>query len=427
MFLIMETYLKNTVRDRFFAPAEDALNQSRHTRSCPAFTDIEHLHAGVGRVLEQVASGRDWVQRLAHFLGRIISVGCFFQSLRSRRRLDLLNGINDTLASRCRALGGDPFAGHEELDRFAIYAGDGHYHQCSVHEDETGGKRRPVGHVYVTNLRTQALSHLDIARPDTARGKKREHEITTLKRLPPKELRMGEPAGTKVMLVYDMAVLDLNQWYKWKQGSGIYIVTRERGNMKPQILGTPEFDRDDPRNAGVIADQFVGTSQNLMVRRIVYVDPVTNEEYRFLTNEPNIPPGLIAFIYKKRWDIEKVFDQHKNKFDEKKAWAKGPVAKCQQALFQCIAHNLMLLFEHQLRDEGVTDKIADGRRRERARRAAEKAKKNGKDINPMVIAVGKRVQRSLQFIRWLRLHIAHGTPWTPAIRALRPLMQAYLI
>jgi len=30
-------------------------------------------------------------------------------------------------------------------------------------------------------------------------------------------------------------------------------------------------------------------------------------------------PGLIAFLYKLRWDVEKVFDQLKNKLNEQKA------------------------------------------------------------------------------------------------------------
>jgi len=46
-----------------------------------------------------------------------------------------------------------------------------------------------------------------------------------------------------------------------------------------------------------------------------------------------IPPGLIARIYKMRWDIEKVYDEMKNKLDEQKAWASTPTAKTMQAHF----------------------------------------------------------------------------------------------
>ena len=69
-----------------------------------------------------------------------------------------------------------------------------------------------------------------------------------------------------------------------------------------------------------------------------------------------LPPGIIAFLYKLRWDIEKMFDQSKNKFHEKKAWAKSKNSKKQQAHFITIAHNLCILLERILQDEeGIVD------------------------------------------------------------------------
>jgi len=80
------------------------------------------------------------------------------------------------------------------------------------------------------------------------------------------------------------------------------------------------------------------------------------KKYRFLTNEMTLPPGIIAFLYKLRWDIEKMFDQSKNKFHEKKAWAKSKNSKKQQAHFITIAHNLCILLERILQDEeGIVD------------------------------------------------------------------------
>ena len=58
-------------------------------------------------------------------------------------------------------------------------------------------------------------------------------------------------------------------------------------------------------------------------------------------------------IYKIRWDIEKAFDQAKNRMGEKKAWCKSPIGKTIQIIFVCIAHNLTLLLEDDL------DKIHD--------------------------------------------------------------------
>lgn len=72
---------------------------------------------------------------------------------------------------------------------------------------------------------------------------------------------------------------------------------------------------------GIESDELVGAFCGVMLRRINYRDPADGKLYVFMTNEMTLPPGLIAFLYKLRWDIEKVFDEKKNKLHEKKAWA----------------------------------------------------------------------------------------------------------
>ncbi|MHB1310037.1 MAG: transposase [Limisphaerales bacterium] len=36
---------------------------------------------------------------------------------------------------------------------------------------------------------------------------------------------------------------------------------------------------------------------------------------------PEVPPGVLAELYRRRWELEKVFDEVKNKLREQKAWA----------------------------------------------------------------------------------------------------------
>jgi len=57
--------------------------------------------------------------------------------------------------------------------------------------------------------------------------------------------------------------------------------------------------------------------------------------FEFLTNvtDHNVPPGVLAYLYKMRWNIEKSFDEIKNKLGEQKAWASTPTAKSMQAQF----------------------------------------------------------------------------------------------
>ena len=423
---IMKDLSQENVRDVFFAPMKTALNAAKNSRECRKFSDWQHLTSGVGRCLEPVQSGRDWIQRLRHTFSLKVRVSSFFESLTSKRRLRLAQEVNDSVIARNgRRAASDCFAEHRELDNFGIYAGDGHYHECSVHEQEIGGRRRPVGHFFAIDLRTLLIRHLDVARPTPACRK--EHDITVLKRLDSKTLRMGEPRGRKVIIAYDKAVVDFVQWYKWKKAKGVYIVTREKENMALLCCGNRSFDRNDPRNNGVVSDEQVGTSKNTLIRRITYVDPADAKKYVFITNEMTLPPGLVAFIYKKRWTIEKVFDQLKNKLRERKAWAKSATAKCQQAVFMCLAHNLMLIFERRIEaEEGITDRKILDRRKARITRTSEKAAAAGRPMNPMLLKVHNSVQRSLQFIRWLRWALDGSTSWRHAMDELRPLMAKYL-
>jgi hypothetical protein len=50
----------------------------------------------------------------------------------------------------------------------------------------------------------------------------------------------------------------------------------------------------------VVADELVGTSANVTLRRVTYQDQGT--VYIYLTNLPlSVPPGIVALLYKSRW------------------------------------------------------------------------------------------------------------------------------
>lgn len=64
------------------------------------------------------------------------------------------------------------------------------------------------------------------------------------------------------------------------------------------------YDKKDPINAGVKSYELVGCSAGVTVHRVVYECPISGESYSFVTSLTNVPPGLIAYLYKTRWDIE---------------------------------------------------------------------------------------------------------------------------
>ncbi len=163
----------------------------------------------------------------------------------------------------------------------------------------------------------------------------------------------------------------------------------------------------------------------LTVHRVVYKCPISGETYGFVTSLTNVPPGLIAYLYKTRWDIEKIFDQMKNKLVEKKAWATSGTAKNMQAQFICIAHNLMLILEQCLKKDGVENEIENNRRHKRLDKALASTKTR-RDKLPVFLTTPKRpTQLSVKFIRWLRNNLFSNTSWMEAMGSLKQIYAVF--
>src|SRR5258708_7738141 len=82
-----------------------------------------------------------------------------------------------------------------------------------------------------------------------------------------------------------------------------------RAGMVYDWLDDRPLDPQGPRDRGVTADRLVVTRQGHRMRIIHYTDPISGAAYEFLTNEMDLPPGVIAELYRRRWGVEKVFDE----------------------------------------------------------------------------------------------------------------------
>ena len=117
----------------------------------------------------------------------------------------------------------------------------------------------------------------------------------------------------------------------------------------------------------------------------------------------DLPAGVLAELSRRRWEIEKVFDELKNKLGEKQAWGTSLLAKGAQGQLVALPHNLLLLYEARLeREHGVTNTAEDERRQERKREAGRAARHAGRVLSPLLGRAQRATQRSVKFIRWLR-------------------------
>jgi hypothetical protein len=405
---------------RFFTPAFDLLGGCLNLRHCPELSDSDWLRIGVQRCLSPQSSGRGFLQTLASLAPALCPDNShFFESLKSQRRLDLCAELNARLCTHARQVLPDALAAFPCLEDFDIHAGDGHYHAHAVHDAaDRKGNKCPVGHLYARNLRNGTLCHLTVNDQLT---RKKEHDMRGLKRQTIDTLRQGAKKGRKVLYIWDRAGIDFMQWYQWKQGSGIYMLSRCKANMALIKCGNLPFDPGDPINAGVLGDELVGGGTNgVLMRRVTFLDALTSITYEYLTNllQSSVPPGVIAHLYKMRWDIEKSFDEVKNKLGEKKAWASSATAKSMQAQFICLSVNLLQLIDYEMSKEGIVNE-PEGKRRAARLEAAKIRAANQKTVLPtMLVMLQQMTQHSVKLIRWIAAQLWIDVPWKASCAAL---------
>lgn len=405
-----------TVNQAFFQPLQPPLTQASGLWHCPQLPDDEWLRMGVQRVLEGSPSGRAFVQEHGLRFETSPAYTTYFASLRSERRRDLVREVSLCLIGAIEARVCDRLASIPELAGYACFAADGHWHQAATHDPRQAESKVSVGHFYSLNLRTHTLRHL------AAGEGLHEHDLSALKRIKPGGLRQQVPQGTRVLIVYDKAGIDLGYWKRCRHECAVYFLSRAKDNMIFEWVEDRPWDRSDERNHGVISDAMVRSREGHLLRLVVYQDAPSGKIYEFLTNEPDLPPGVIAELYRRRWEAEKVFDEVKNKLGQKKAWGTSPVAKETQAQMIAITHNLLLAYEQDLEERHDAGNTAeDQRRRERIESVRAAGAGTGLPIASLLLQLRRATQRSVKFIRWLRHALRDRLTEAVAVARLKAL------
>ena len=405
-----------TVNTAFFQPLHGLADASPQSRSCPEFSDDACLRLGVQRVLESSESGRAFLQEHGLRFEDTPDQACYFASFQSERRLQVLRDVGSALIATAPLQLHDRLAAIPELAGYECFAMDGHWHKAAVHDARHEGAKMAVGHFYSLNLRTHTLRHL-------AAGQGwHEHDMSALKRVKPKGLRQQVPQGKRVLAIYDKAGIDFKYGQRCRQECAVYFLSRVKENMVFDWLDSVEWDGQDARHHGVTEDRRVMAHGGHKLRIVYDTDPRSGESYEFLTHEMDLPPGVIVELYRRRWEAEKVFDQIKNKLNEKKAWASSLVAKEVQAQSIALTHNLLLLYERALEvRHGITNQAEDQRRAQRSEAEAQACAKAKQPLSALVLATRRATQRSVKFIRWIRQSLHDHAAEAVAVLRLRAL------
>jgi len=405
------------VDETFCEPALRLLRDyCRCRRDTPQLSDEQFLRGGLQRVLGQCDSGRDFLQARQD-RGEGLARTTWFDALHSGRRAAMVAEVATRSYEVCdRFLQPRDWLGaFPELAGRAVWAVDGHHLEHACH-----AARDPKGEFVSVGLLYGLCLHSGLQRalvPFQGDGVHR-HEFPVFKQHLPRWLRQDRGAQVPIV-VGDPAYIDVLHWTEQKRLRQALIITREKENMKPTVIGRYAFDPQDPVNRGVEADERAGYT-HAYLRRIVYRDPVSGERFVFLTTEESLRPGVIALLYLLRWKIEKAFDVFKNKLHQQKAWANGATAAHTQAHLTALTYNLLTLLLASLEQAGVTE-----RKVERKQAAQIKARPASQRV-PAQEMVRHAAQLTCQFIRLVRHCLDYKTPWREAFPLFQRRLESYL-
>ena len=121
------------------------------------------------------------------------------------------------------------------------------------------------------------------------------------------------------MIVFDKAYNHYLQFAKWTNEK-VYFVCRMKSNAVYERV-SEEFEQTlKPKEAGVLKEEHIEltyqedrTEKKLRLRKITYRDE-KGRCYEFICNNFEIANTEIAFLYKKRWNIELLFKKLKQNF-----------------------------------------------------------------------------------------------------------------
>jgi len=406
------------VHNKFLQPLREVYSHAKRTRHCPVHSDLGWLEKGCERVLCNVRSGRDFLQRLAAMWSEPIATGVYFDTLASSRRLAMVEECSRSLRQQVDECRVSALAQFAALDEFEIFAGDGHYLEAATHDRLVEETHWPTGHFFSLNLKTQSLFPLTLADLD---GRKKEHDNRALKRQSVAMLRQGAGVGRKVMWVWDKAGVDLPFWQE-RKASGIYFLSMQKEGMCLELEKERLIDSTQPINQGVLSDRIVRDRRDIRIRQITFENPCDAKVYVYLTTEMTLEPGLLVLLYKTRWEIEKVFDETKTKLQEQKSWATTINAKQMQSHFVSIVHNLLLLLQDRLQERGIENIAELARKQKRLEQQQLTLQKKRQTLPLVYTALQRFTQAPFKLIRWLR---AYWYSQTPLLHALLHLKRLY--
>lgn len=413
----------NTVLGDLVSPVAHALQYVRFKDGVfPAIDMNDFITLGVFRHLQASNSLREMVQQLMHLNESTrapVSRSTFSDALASKHRLKVLSAIQAPLLKYAQDVLPDRLAQFTQLEKRPVLAIDGTYQHESAHykrcTPSQGGEDNPKGHVLLSFYNVRLGCPCDVAIETFNR-----HEMAVLQSYGKQDQAMTH--SRDALWLVDRAFVDGAYWDGLKDQLNATMITRMKNNLLYDVELNLKVD-DSDINEGVITDRKITLNSATKPWRLIHYRSVNGKEVEFLTNEFSLEPGLIAFLYSRRWEEEKCFDTWKNDFSQAKAWGKSPVAIENQSRLAIITSILVaVLIQNKAGKFGVEDEKSLHKQLQRHDQISDTTDRPDWSI-PMFRHITKLTR---QVIRFLRFNLHKTTSHKLYESQLWPMLLKYL-
>lgn len=344
----IETILTNdTVLNDWFSPVRKALDKVRYSdKIFPTLAMGMFILQNCVRQLNSCQTLREHLQDLLHLDEEAsrapLARSTYSDALSSKTRLKILSQATVHLGEAAAQILPDRLEGLQGIEGRQIYAMDGTYQTESCHYEKVtpsqGGTDSSKGHLQLTtfNLRTGIPVDTDI---DTS-------SISEIRFVKERWEGCALTKQRNSLWVVDRAFIDANFWDTRKLNCGVTSITRMKVNLNYKIIESLKVTCADKKQ-GIKTDKLIQLDSSKEQWRLIGYKSDTGEYYEYLTNDLHLKPGVVAFLYHRRWDEEKYFDNYKNDMANAKAWGKSKTAIKQQAIIGMITFILTRLFSEK--------------------------------------------------------------------------------
>ena len=338
--------LQETVLNDWFAPMKQAFEKVRYSdRIFQSLPMLSFTLLGGFRQLLSINTLREQIQTLFHWdegSERVpVPRSTLSDAMGSSTRRDILRQAVSHLVPWAQDTLGDRLSDIEGIGQRSVLAIDATYQVESSHYrrvlPKQGGNDNQKGHMLLTYYDLRRGIPLNVKTETASRGEMRvlketaSHHVTDWSRI------------RHAIYVVDRAFMDGAYWDERKKKLKATVITR----LKSTFVYTCTKQRKiakRPCNEKVLSDQVIDLQCAKQPWRLIEWQSPEGIVYQYLTNDFSLEPGVVAFLYYRRWDEEKYFDNFKNDLANAKAWGKSPVAIEQQALMGLMTYVLTLLF-----------------------------------------------------------------------------------